>query len=296
MLIVDESRGSDLAREPDAESPVFSFPPMPTYEELVSTALAHRPEGARGSSQRREADVQLAYAKGQALPQADLNVQWQSNGLAEMLCADRRRVRYADAAAVFTPVGWVSRMRIPGNKFPTYVVGVTLSQPIGNETARARSRRRREQQRIGDIQTAGVKQRIEFESRNALQAYQSSLSRLYAARHARETSRSLGQRNPQVSQRASRRRSWCCSAKWSWRRREDASFSAQTDLNKPSWNCSAPAERFLAANNVNLATLGGRHRNEETAIAGSGSRVGLTASCKSAPPFSTVARSTAGSD
>jgi HAE1 family hydrophobic/amphiphilic exporter-1 len=192
------------------------------------------------------------------LPQADLNVQWQSNGL---------------AGNALPPIGGVFGTQTPppylhgglgqsyantwGNKFPTYVVGVTLSQPIGNETARGEVAAAREQQRIGDIQTAGVKQRIEFESRNALQAYQSSLSRLYAARHARETSEEVLASEIRKFHNGVSTTFLVLQRQVELAQARGRELQAQTDLNKAVVELQRASGAILAANNVNLATLGG---------------------------------------
>ena len=257
MLVVDDPADPIWRANLMPTSPVLQLPPMPTYEELVSTALAHRPEVLEVQAQRREADVQLAYAKGQALPQADLNVQWQSNGL---------------AGNPLPPIGGVFGTQTPppalhgglgqsyantwGNKFPTYVVGVTLSQPIGNETARGEIAAAREQQRIGDIQTAGVKQRIEFESRNALQAYQSSLSRLYAARHARETSEEVLASEIRKFHNGVSTTFLVLQRQVELAQARGRELQAQTDLNKAVVELQRASGAILAANNVNLTTLG----------------------------------------
>ncbi len=257
MLVVDDPADPIWRANLMPTSPVLQLPPMPTYEELVSTALAHRPEVLEVQAQRREADVNLAYAKSQALPQADLNVNWQSNGL---------------AGNALPPIGGAFGDQTPppdlhgglgqsyantwSNKFPTYAVGVTVSAPLGNETARGEIAAAREQQRIGDIQTAGVKQRIEFESRNALQAYQSSLSRLYAARHARETSEEVLASEIRKFHNGVSTTFLVLQRQVELAQARGRELQAQTDLNKAVVELQRASGAILAANNVNLTTLG----------------------------------------
>ena len=114
----------------------------------------------------------------------------------------------------------------------------------------------REQQRIGDIQTAGVKQRIEFESRNALQAYQSSLSRLYAARHARETSEQVLASEIRKFHNGVSTKFLVLQRQVELAQARGRELQAQTDLNKAVVELQRASGAILAANNVNLITLG----------------------------------------
>jgi len=72
------------------------------------------------------------------------------------------------------------------NKFPIYAAGVLVSFPLGNQTAKANLAIAQEQENIAQVQEASMIQKITVEVRNALQAYQSALARLGAARTARQ--------------------------------------------------------------------------------------------------------------
>jgi len=77
------------------------------------------------------------------------------------------------------------------NKFPVYSAGLLVSFPIGDHTAKADLAIAQEQENIAQIQEASTIQGITVEVRNALQAYQSALARLNAARAARQAAEAV---------------------------------------------------------------------------------------------------------
>ena len=66
-------------------SPVKELPSPGELAAIVAEAEQKRPEVRQVVDQRRAADLDKVYAKNQALPQADLVVQYMSNGFAGLL-------------------------------------------------------------------------------------------------------------------------------------------------------------------------------------------------------------------
>ena len=170
-------------------SSVLQLPQIPSYARLLASALKNRPEVRQVADSRRQAAVDLRYAKNQTLPQADAQLQYQSNGLAGSAIPPLSNNPFGNATPPPYLVGGLGQSynNLAARKFPTYSVGVTISLPLGNNTARGALAAAQEQVLQAKLQGAGLRERIVFEVRNALQAYQTALASLSAARQARES-------------------------------------------------------------------------------------------------------------
>lgn len=201
-------------------SPVLTLPEAPSLTTLVKNALAQRPEMREALDARKRADVQLAFARDRLKPKLDLSLGYQSNGFSGSLAppnafslqtVEQDTAINALIAAVnatlppgkqipplangnqATPGYLIGNLgqsiaNLLGNKFPTYSAQVTFSLPMGRRSARAGLAQAMEQEKIAQTQEAGTIERIIVEARNALQAYQTSLSSLQAAHAARQAS------------------------------------------------------------------------------------------------------------
>jgi HAE1 family hydrophobic/amphiphilic exporter-1 len=204
---------------------VLQLPQEPPLTDLVLTALRNRPEIEQLRQQRAAADVNLRYAQNQTRPQVDLQAGYASNGFAGIptnpanspfTASSAQQLMAIDAliAAVNptlpvnqqiqplpssnTPVpsylsgGLAQSIRnLLGNRFPVYSAGVLVSFPIGDHTAKANLAIAQEQETIAQVQEASTIERVTVEVRDALQAYQSALARLSAARAARQASEAV---------------------------------------------------------------------------------------------------------
>ncbi|HEV2262790.1 MAG TPA: TolC family protein [Candidatus Rubrimentiphilum sp.] len=204
---------------------VLQLPQEPALTDLVMTALRNRPEIPQIHAQRAAADVNLQYAENQTKPQVDLQLGYTSNGFAgtptnpasspffasqaQQLMAINQLIAAVNPTlppsqqiqpipSSNTPVpsylsgGLTQSIRnLLNNKFPVYAAGVLVSFPIGDHTAKADLAIAQQQEQVAQIQEANTIQKITVEVRNALQAYQSALSRLQAARTARQAAESV---------------------------------------------------------------------------------------------------------
>lgn len=236
-------------------SPVLQLPQDRTLDQLLATAMKNRPELKEIAAIRSQADANARFAKSQLLPQVDLQLQYAGNGFAGNALPPLGGP-FGSATPPPYLGGTYGQAYANTGKFPSYQAGVLISTPIGNDTAHANMAIAREQQRIAQIQSNGTDQRIAFEARNALQQYQSALSRLYAARSAREaadqvyaselrkfrngvsTTFLVNQRQVEVVQN------------------EGRELQAQTALNKAIVELQRVDGTFLTANNVTLSTIG----------------------------------------
>ncbi|MBV8637552.1 MAG: TolC family protein [Candidatus Eremiobacteraeota bacterium] len=238
--------------------PTTSFeqtPPEPSLEGILATAMQHRPELAQAAAQRQQAAINLAYAKNQRLPQVDLQLQYQGNGLAGTALPP-----LGGALGNATPPPYLDGKTgtAYGNigRFPTYTAGVLISTPIGNNTAKADYAVAKEQQRIANITTANTDQRIAFDVRNALQDYESAQDRLYAARQAREAQQQVYASEIRKFRNGESTTFLVNQQQITLVQTEGTELQAQTDFDKAVVELSRSDGTILSANNVNVQTLG----------------------------------------
>jgi outer membrane protein TolC len=186
-------------------SQVEQLPGAPTLETVVQTAIRNRPEIQQSLDRYKQADIDLKFAKNQALPQADAAVQFQSNGFAGLLQPTPPLLKNQcqinipgqnQSAGIPCPTpppdtqGKMAQAyhNMWSIEFPTFNIGVTVSFPIDNEYAKGLKGSALEEQHQAAIYAASVSARIGYDARNALQTFQSAVSRLHTARIAREAS------------------------------------------------------------------------------------------------------------
>ncbi|MBV8066370.1 MAG: TolC family protein, partial [Candidatus Eremiobacteraeota bacterium] len=180
-------------------SPVQELPSASDLAGVVALAQQERPEVRQVLDQRRAADLDLAYAKNQALPQADLVVQYFSNGFAGLLqpvpnfevlacglpnhsCPTPPPQSQGNMTQAFHNL-WTAA-------YPEFNIAVVFNIPLENNTARGLRATAKQEEDQALLQRQGLDQRIESEARNALQTYQSALSRLSSAGQARAAAES----------------------------------------------------------------------------------------------------------
>ena len=254
-LIVDNPADAIWRANLVPTSSVLQIPSVPSLDRLLAQALKARPEIAQVEASQRQADINLAYAKNQVLPQVDLQLQYQGNGF---------------AGNALPPVGGVFGSATPppylggtygqayGNvgRFPTYSAGVVIGAPIGNHTAKANLSAANEQQRIANIQRNGIDERITFEVRNALQNYQSALSRLYAARQARTAADAVFASEQRKFRNGASTTFLVLQRQIELVQDQGRELQAQTALNKAVVELQRVDGTILSTNNVQLQTVG----------------------------------------
>ncbi len=200
-------------------SPVLTLPVEPKLDDLIVTALKHRPEIDQLRAERLVASSNLGYAKDQLKPQLDLGLGWTSNGFAGQPADPNAnpiaslfgsQITAINALITRANVGQPPANQIPllaggfpnppsstygkfgtafssafDNRYPTYNISLTLTLPIGNRTAKADYHVASEQARQVAIQEISLLQRIRSEAVNALQQYRETQARLVAASNAR---------------------------------------------------------------------------------------------------------------
>lgn len=272
-------------------SPVRALPREPSLTELVTSAIAQRPELAQIRSARQSADVNLAFARERLRPQIDLQLGYTTNGFAgqpadpsgnpflavqaqqvaiiNALVADANRtlppsmrIPFLPGGQNLPPPGYLqggfeqSLRNLATNKFPAYTATLNLGLPLGNRTAKANYAIAQEQERSLAFQEAAVIQRILSEARNALQGYRSARYRLIAASAARNASEQV---------LASEQRRFKAGASTTFlvlQRQVDVAnnrgreLQAQTDLNKAVVELQRTSGAILTENRVDARSIG----------------------------------------
>lgn len=245
---------------------VSQLPPAPTLNEMVGVALKTRPEVRQAADKYGQARIDVAFAKSQALPQADAQVTYQSNGFAGLLQATPSAVTqgcpFQQPQDCPTPPPYTQGAMAQAYhnmwtyKYPTFNIGVTVSYPVGNHLATGLRGVGSEEMQQAAVYTAGVAAKIGYDARNALQQYQSSLSRLHTARIARESSEQVYASEVRKYHNGESTTFLVLQRQVELEQSRGRELLAQTDLNKAIVEIERVEGTILTQNNVNVQTLG----------------------------------------
>jgi HAE1 family hydrophobic/amphiphilic exporter-1 len=206
------------------DAPIFNTDPI-NLEDALKDAADNRPELSRLKLQKEINDIDISFFKNQTKPQIDLNSTFSLNGLARGTTNGEIIVpRYAgndreigqsvnlliarvNELSPNNPLSLINLERtdiIPaqsnylfggfgrslGNSFrsdaPNFSVGVTISFPFRNQTAKANLAGARIQEEQIQAQSRQQEQTIIRQVRDAVQAVETSRQRVLTARRARE--------------------------------------------------------------------------------------------------------------
>jgi outer membrane protein TolC len=142
------------------------------------------------------------------------------------------------------------------SRFSSYSAGIQVSLPIGNNTARGALSAANEQEHVAAVQRLGTAERITYEVRNAVQAYQASLARLFAARQAREASAEVLASEERKFRNGESTTFLVSQRQVEFVQNEGLELQAQTDLNKAVVELQRVDGSILSQNGVSLGTLG----------------------------------------
>ncbi|HYL26756.1 MAG TPA: TolC family protein [Candidatus Nitrosotalea sp.] len=248
---------------------VLQLPSVGDLASIVSQAEANRPEVRRAEDKKLQADIDKMFAQNQSLPQADVQVQYLSNGFAGILAPI--------PAFVSNECFQVSRLitcptpppNTQGNMafayhnmwagyFPAFNFALVLSYPIQGNLARGMRGVAGEEETQAKVLMKGVEEQIGVEARNALQSYQTALSKLAAASRSR---------NAAESAYASERRRFSAGLSTTYlvlqrqvqgEQARGLELQAQTQLNQSIVELQRVDGTILSTNGVNLQTLGSR--------------------------------------
>jgi outer membrane protein TolC len=242
---------------------VLQLPNVAELDTIIAVARIDRPEVRQARDQRAKADIDRAYARNQALPQADINAQYQSNGFAGVVQPIPRVLSsLCPGGACPTPPpatqGTMAQAyhNLWGNLYPTFNVNFTVSFPLQNDYANGLKGQASEEERQAQIVSEQVAQRIGFESRNALMSYQSALSQLNSARQARESAEQVLASEDRKFANGESTTFLVLQRQVELNEAQGSELTAQNDLNKSIVELQRVEGTILTNNGVNLQTLG----------------------------------------
>ncbi len=241
-------------------SSVLNLPPAPQLDAVIATAVQQRPEVRQIADMRQQADANARFAKNQAKPKLDVQAGYTSNGFAGIVIPANLNPLGGPAPVVppyLIGTGGQSISNAFSGKNPTYNLGVVLSTPLGNTTAKADLAIAAEQQRIANIETTGVYQRIQTESRNAVQLYNTALARLSAARTSRSTAEQVYASENRKFHNGVSTTFLVLQRQVELQQARGRELQAQTDLNKAVVELQRVTGNILTENNVTVPSLGG---------------------------------------
>ncbi len=249
---------------------VLQLPTAPDLEAVVREAMVNRPEVRQAADQKKIADINVKFAKNQALPQLDFLVTVQSNGFAGI------PYPLQPSSPLFTAVcnnPTLSCPTPPPNTqgqmpwayhnlwaftFPTYNFAILLTQPLQGNLVRGLKGQAGEQEHQALLLMQGVAERISFDARNALQSYESALSRLSAASQARQSADSVYESEVRKFHNGASTTFLVLQRQVTLNQARARELLAQTDLNKAVVELQRVEGTLLTENGVNLQTLGSK--------------------------------------
>lgn len=251
LLLTDRTAG-DWNRPITPVSPISLEPPRIGLEVAVGEALRNRPELTQLSANEEINKINERYFRDQTKPQVDLVSSYTTTGLAGT----------ETSVGTITPNlvgGYVNSL---GNlfalRYPTYRVGVAVSLPLGNTTAKANlGRTLVEGTRLTNVR-AQAEQIIEAEVRNALQALRSAEARLASAAASRVSAEQLLSSEQRQFAAGTTTTYLVLQRQTELLAARGRELQAQTDLNRAISEFQRSTGTTLTANNVTVSTTGNR--------------------------------------
>jgi HAE1 family hydrophobic/amphiphilic exporter-1 len=176
---------------------VEQLPSASDLAQIIAEGRRNRPEVRQAEDKRLAADVDRSFAANQSLPQADVQVQYLSNGFAGILTPVPGFLLgecYSTGGGLTTcptpPPETQGKMAFAYHNmwaayFPTFNTALVVSYPIQGHLARGMRGVASEEEMQAKLLMRRVEERIGAEARDALQSYQSALAKLNAARNSR---------------------------------------------------------------------------------------------------------------
>ncbi len=251
---------------------VEGLPSANDLDAIVSEARENRPEVRQAEDRRLQAEIDRAYAKNQSLPQADVQAQYISNGFAGLLtpvpaflsgfCTNSASQGGLGLPACPTPppntqgtMAWAYHNMWAGY-FPTFNLALIVGYPIQGHVARGLRGLASEETTQAKVLMQGVQERIGAEARIALQSYQSSRSKLSAARVARESAEIVYASELRKSHHGQSTTFLVLQRQLELEQARGSELQAQTQLNASIVELKRVDGTILSDNGVNVQTLG----------------------------------------
>jgi outer membrane protein TolC len=250
--------------------PSTSLEQLPNSKDLatvVAEARQNRPEVRQAEDRRLQAEIDRAYAKNQSLPQADVQVQYQSNGFAGIPAPVPKFITNFCQNGIGIPacptpppntqgaMAWAYHNMWAGY-FPTFNIALVVGYPIQGHVAQGLRGLSGEELTQAKILIQGVQERIGAEARNALQTYESAVSKLSAARVARESAEAVYASEVRRFEHGESTTFLVLQRQVQLEQARGNELQAQTQLNQALVEIQRVDGTILTTNGVNVETLG----------------------------------------
>jgi outer membrane protein TolC len=234
--------------------------------EVISEAKQQRPEVRQAEDKRLQARVDVVFAANQSLPQADVQAQYQSNGFAGILApVPLFLTSYCSGlhlqACPTPPPNTQGAMPFAYHNmwagyFPTFNIAFIVGYPLQGHVARGLRGVASEETTQARLLMQGVQQRIGIEARNALQSYESALSKLEAARESRQAAEAVYASEVRKFHNGESTTFLVLQRQVQLAQARGSELQAQTQLDQSIVELQRVEGTILSANGVNVQTLG----------------------------------------
>jgi outer membrane protein len=269
------------------DRPAFSMEPV-SLDDAMKDAMANRQELRRLKAAAEINKIDIDYFKNQTKPQIDLNTSVSLEGLSRSGTSEEFTTNLYTSPGDIALLNGINQVRTlpnigltpvpnptiivpaqPGYRFggfgqslantfrsdaPNYSVGVTISFPFGNRTAKANLAGAEIQQNQLETQLRAQEQTVMVEVRNAVQAVETGRQRVLTSRRARENAeiqlegeRRLFESGRSTSFLLFQRENALTNAR-------NAEIRAETDYNKALADLQKVTSTTFEVNNIDVVT------------------------------------------
>ena len=234
---------------------------------IVAEGRRNRPEVRQAEDKRLAADIDRSFAANQSLPQADVQVQYLSNGFAGILAPVPGFLlsECFNAANLTTcptpPPQTQGKMAYAYHNmwagyYPTFNTALVVSYPIQGHLARGMRGVASEEEAQAQLLMRRVEERIGAEARDALQSYQSAQAKLNAARKSRQAAEAVYASEVRKFHNGESTTFLVLQRQLQLAQARGLELRSQTQLNQSVVELQRVDGSILTTNGVNLQTLG----------------------------------------
>lgn len=246
---------------------VEQLPSAGALVQIIAEGRRNRPEVRQAEDKRLAADIDRSFAANQSLPQADVQVQYLSNGFAGILTPVPGFLlgECFNASSLTTcptpPPQTQGKMAFAYHNmwaayFPTFNTALVVSHPIQGHLARGMRGVAGEEEKQAQLLMLRVDERIGAEARDALQSYQSALAKLNAARNSRAAAEAVYASEVRRFHQGESTTFLVLQRQVQLAQARGLELRSQTQLNQSVVELQRVDGTILTNNGVNLQTLG----------------------------------------
>jgi HAE1 family hydrophobic/amphiphilic exporter-1 len=181
--VADPDWGKEIV---PTDEPEANYQPPPLAE-MLTVAQDKRPEIAEAKAEQTVSEVEVTARKSDVLPRLDLVASYARRGLAGSINPDAEGFNGGPITVPPPLLGGTGRSygTIGENRFPDASIGVSVSVPVTNRTARANLAIANSLLQQAKVGITATRQQVEAEVRNAAAALDTARQRIESSRAAR---------------------------------------------------------------------------------------------------------------